>query len=328
MAVYGHQSWRTIGGVISLLGLVGCTGPAVTTQALLPARYLEAVRYRNVAVLPIAGPEGYALAAEIETRLKDLWVEGRPYFSVRAPESLPAQLPSDPGELARWARRFGVEGLYTGAVTVADVDDQSYTEQRRECVQWEEKKCVRYESFPVYCIERKATFVFIPRLIDVATGQVVYSRDIQGTAARRACPDRRETLPTPGELLRMARQRALDEFLTDVAPRYAVVRIPLMTDEEAVLDPVAQGLLKEGVRWARDGRLDRACESWRRAYERVPSAVPVLYNLGVCAEATGDLQQALTWFTRAARSGGDDRRVREALERVRRRLEAEAAVQP
>lgn len=328
MAVCRHHSWWTIGGVISLLGVLGCAGPAVKTQVLLPARYPEAVQYRNVVVLPMAGPEGYALTAEIEARLKDLWVEGRPYFSVRAPESLPAQLSGDPGELARWARRFGVDGLYTGTVTVADVDDQPYTEQRRECVQWEGKKCVRYESVPVYCIERKAIFVFIPRLIDVATGRVVYSRDIRGTAARRACPDRRETLPTPGELLRAARQRALDEFLTDVAPRYAVVRIPLMTDEEAVPDPEARGLLEEGVRWARNGRLDRACEDWRRAYERAPSAVPVLYNLGVCAEATGDLREALSWFTQAARQAGDDRRVREAIERVRQRMEAEAAVQP
>jgi Flp pilus assembly protein TadD len=64
-------------------------------------------------------------------------------------------------------------------------------------------------------------------------------------------------------------------------------------------------------------RFDRACELWGEARLLSPDSVSLLYNLGVCAELTGNLEQAADLYHKAHKlTTKPDDRITEALKRI------------
>ncbi len=316
------------------VALVGCA-TKVRVNMLQPAAFHEASLTKSVAVVPFSGPDGENFAAEIEGVLGSINIDDRPYFSLVDRRSLDRVISEqkfsqsglvDPGTAARLGRMVGAQGIYTGTVTAAEVKDHRYTEQRRECVKYEEakkdakwyegRKCLQYRAFTVRCLKRDANFAVTPRLIDVSTGRVLYSRNLGDAASSSGCDDGSPP-KSREELLEKTKNTVKAQFRKDVAPFYVTAEIGLMDMTDGIAAPEPKESLKRGIEYASRGRLDAACEIWGAARIQAPASPALLYNLGVCAESRGDAEAALSLYRQADRLlGKPDDDITAALNRV------------
>lgn len=309
--------------VLSAVLLTGClatTGPTTSVTTVMPAASSEAARLRKIAVLPFDGPSGREFALDVEAMLASITDHNKPYFTVVERQKfkeldLEIKLTQTPAftsrEALRFGRRLGVSALYTGIVSKPVTNVNRSQESRTVCAEEDRKKkgflgmpkCKRWAETKVSCSRTEAIYAFTPKLIEVQTGQIVFSNSIQGVAVTSSCADQSEPTPSSAQLLEAAKNFALANFRKQVAPSLANVSIQLMDSAQGISDENAKRKLGQGIEFAKAGRLDRACELWQEAYDPAPRSISIIYNLGVCAEAEGksseNLEKAAEKYRRA-----------------------------
>jgi len=314
--------------------LSGCA-TKIRVKMLQPAQYHEASLTKAVAVLPFSGPGGREFAAEMESVLAGVGIDDKQYFTLVDRASIDKVTSEmkfsqsglvDEKTAVKLGKLVGAHGIYTGVVTCNNYDDSRYTERRQTCKYYEQKRdqkgniyqgaCIQWHYYNVHCVKRVANFAATPRLVDVTTGRVIYSRNLTAMTDSSGCED---TRPVQSEmvLLEQARERVKKDFRRDIAPYYVTREIRLMDSTDGIADKEAIDKLKRGMQYADKGRMDNACELWGDARSRAAGSHALLYNLGVCAESRGDLENALSLYKQSDRIlGKPDDDIALALGRV------------
>jgi tetratricopeptide (TPR) repeat protein len=161
-----------------------------------------------------------------------------------------------------------------------------------------------------------ANFATTPKLIEVATGKIIYSKNLSATTTSAGCDDR--SLPQgEKELIDKVKGSIKAQFRKDVAPYYVTEEIKIMDATDGIEAKEAKDKLKDGIEYADKGRMDTACERWGSARILAPSSFSILYNLGVCAESRGDAEAARSLYMQADKIlGKPDDDITLALSRV------------
>ncbi len=314
-----------------------CPGCATTVKVtmLQPAPYHEASITKRIAVLPFTGPGGQNFASELEAVLANIYIHDKQYFTLvdrtaidKTMNELQLSLSGaiDEKTAARVGKMVGAEAIYTGLISLSDCSDSFYKQQRRSCTKREilydksgnarEGKCLRWRTYNVTCNKRTANFNCSPKLIDVTTGRILYSRNILGVAWAAGCEDS-NPIPGKAELIGRAKHDALSQFRLDVAPSPVTRSIELMSSKKGITSKEAKEKLKNGIAYAGKERMDAACELWEEARRLEPEVPSILYNLGVCAESQGDFARALDFYRKADKAlGNPDDNINAALKRV------------
>jgi hypothetical protein len=324
----GDNKRPAVGYLFSGLALIGavitlsaCAAPSIRTTALAPARFHEATKIREVAVLPFEGPMGREFSAEIEGTITSISIDNKQYFTLidrtRLNRILKEQELSQTGLVdEKWAvkvgKMVGAKGIYTGVVTAATVKDNPYTEKRQECSEKEilydkkgnayEGNCLKWRTYQVSCLKRDAIFAFTPKLVEVETGKVIYSRNLSQMQSAQGCQDSGIPLPSGVELLKKTKGLLKAAFKRDIAPFRVTFEIKLMDSEEGMASKEAALKLSQGMEFAQNNRFDRACELWAEGKSLSPNAPSLLYNLAICAEVRGDFGNALDLLRKADRA--------------------------
>ena len=321
--------------IFSTLSMISGCATKIRVNMLQPAQYHEASLTKAVAVMPFTGPGGKGFAAELESVLSGVGIDDKQYFTLVDRASIDKVISEmkfsqsglvDEKTAVKLGKMVGAQGIYTGIVNQNNYSDSNYREQRQTCTQYEEKKdkdgksyrgsCISWRTYYVNCTKRVADFSVTPRLVDVATGRVLYSRNISAMKNSSGCED---TKPVQSEmvLLEQAREQVKKEFRRDVAPYYVTREIRLMDSTDGIESKEAKDKLKRGLEYADKGRMDSACELWGEARNLTSGSCTLLYNLGVCAESRGDLDAALTLYRQADKLlGKPDDDISLALNRV------------
>jgi hypothetical protein len=318
----------------SFLILTGCA-TKVRVNMLQPATFHQASLTKAVAVLPFSGKDGRKFAAELEGVLGSVSIDDKQYFTLVDRASLDKIIDEmkfsqsgliDQKTAARIGKMVGAQGIYTGVVTLSKSQSSPYREERRECRQREikydkdgkpyEGSCINWRNYSVRCTKRTSNFEVTPKLIEVSTGRIVYSRNLAGSANSSGCEDR--TLPAEEqELLTKAKDDVKNQFRRDVAPYYVTTEITLMESTDGIESKEAKDKFKAGIEYADKGRMDSACELWGAARILASSSFAILYDLGVCAESRGDADAALALYKQADKLlGKPDDDITLALNRV------------
>jgi tetratricopeptide (TPR) repeat protein len=313
---------KRAGFMLLLASLVSfaCSAPAIRTTVLVPARFHPATRLKEVAVLPFDGPGGKEFAAQIEGVLAGITIDDKQYFTLiertRLENILKEQELSQTGMIdettaARVGKLTGAKGIYTGVVT-SRMRDTHYQQNRQECVRKQikydkkgnayEGDCISWRNHAVPCIRRNATFSFTPKLIEVETGRIIYSHSLGEMTSASACQDSGIPLPSGFELMARAKESSMAAFTRDIAPFYATFNIKLMESKEGIASKEAARKLDQGMDYVKNNRLDRACELWGEGRILSPHSPALLYNLAICAEVRGDLENALDMYQEADRA--------------------------
>lgn len=303
---------------VALLAFSGCA-TKIKVNMLQPAQYHEASLTKTVAVLPFSGPGGREFAAEIEGVLVGIGIDDKQYFTLVDRTSIDKSISEmkfsqsglvDQKTAVKLGKMIGAQGIYTGVVSQNSYDDSHYSEKRQSCTQYEQKKddkgrtyqgaCLNWRYYNVRCMKRIANFAVSPKLVDVTTGRILYSRNLSATTNSSGCED---TRPVQSEmvLLEQAKDSVRKEFRRDIAPYYVTREIRLMDSTDGITSKEAIDKLKRGMEFANKGRMDSACELWGEARNIATNSYSLLYNLGVCAESRGDLDAALSLYKQSDR---------------------------
>lgn len=343
------SEWYGLLCITALLLLTSCAGPSISTTMLMPARYHEASRLKDVAVLPFDGSGGSEFASEIEGTLASVTVGDKLYFTIVDRAKLEKILDqevrlsqsgiTDPATLVKVGKAVGAKGVYTGVIAKPQSEVSDFTEGRTKCAYEEtytdhkgkqRTRCAKWTEYSVSCKKRVAVFAFTPKLIEVESGKILYSTNVSGSATDAICSDGGRPLMSESEVVAKAKQPTLHQFKTDVAPYYVTISIKLMDSTDGITSDAAKERLKQGIAFAVNNRLDRGCELWGEAITLIPNAPTptLLYNLGICSEITGDIAQALDLYKKADRLlVKPDDRVTASLARVKKRFEDQKKLQ-
>jgi tetratricopeptide (TPR) repeat protein len=318
-ALYGGVNRFTFLVLLACAGFFLLSGCAtkIKVNMLQPAQYHEASLTKAIAVLPFQGHGGKAFAAELEGVLASIGIDDKRYFTLVDRASIDKTISEmqlsqsglvDQKTAVKLGKLIGAQGIYTGIVTQNKYDDNPYREDRQTCTRYEKKRdkegreyqgsCISWNRYTVNCNKRVANFAVSPKLVEVATGRILYSRDLSSMADSSGCED---TRPAQSELVLLAKTResVKNEFRRDIAPYYVTLEIKLMDSTDGVESKEAKDKLKRGIEYADKGRMDSACELWGEARIIAPNSYVLLYNLGVCAESRGDLDAALGLYKQA-----------------------------
>lgn len=325
---------------ISFTTITACT-PAIKHTALMPARFHNASLLKEVAVLPFEGKQGREFATEIEGALASINIGDKQYFTVVDRVKLDKIINElkfsqsglvDESKAAQLGKMVGAKGIYTGIINRSESVDNPYREERSVCAQRELKRdrrgnlvegsCIRWNNYTVNCTERRAIFEFTPKLIEVETGRVVYSKTITQTKSAKGCSDSSLPIPSSFELIGNAKELAKADFKKDVAPYYITMEIKLMDSTDGITAKEAEKKFEQGLDFAKHQRMDRACELWGEARIISPNSPSILYNLGLCSEITGDPEKALDLYKKADKlMTKPDDKLTAALKRVGTQVE-------
>jgi curli biogenesis system outer membrane secretion channel CsgG len=316
--------------LFAVLVLGGCASVA-KVEATMPAKVPEAASYRRVAVYPFEGRSGEIYRSEIEALLSGITVKQRRYFTVVERSRLDSVLNEqrragsalfDEQSAAEIGKLTGTEAIYMGSVTGENIDDQRYTKSVRRCSAYDNNgKCITWRTDSIPCTNRTATISFTVKLVEVTQGTIPYAKTLTGRSTSSACRGDGRKLDSRANLFRIARQLAYIDLRRDVAPYPVTMKITLLDDTDGIETEFARSRLSSGIEFARADRLDRACELWLEARGQAPDSVSILYNLGVCAEATGNLKDARNLYRQADRLlSKPNKTINEALDRIDRRI--------
>ena len=86
-----------------------------------------------------------------------------------------------------------------------------------------------------------------------------------------------------------AKNQALRKFQQMMAPHYVSREFVMLEKDDTTPRAAAKEKIDQGVKWAKEGRLDRACEFWQEAYSLHSQGYAIHYDLGLCAEMVGKL---------------------------------------
>lgn len=288
----------------TLAGLSGCAAP-LHTEVVEPPKSPAVSRLRHVAIFPFTGPSGEQITSEVESLLAQATEHGQPFFVVVDRRTLQHAVDElslhktglvDSRTASRVGKFVGAEGIYVGSVYIPPITRQTSLQDRYACSGVLHPArifsgCANMAKTTVSCINKVAQFTIVPRLIAVATAQIVYQPTITGQAQGSSCSD------TGGEvddhtLVGQAATQALNKLRDDVTPHVRVLDLVLKTDM-ANLDEPSRTRFGNAMAFAHADRMDRACTTWRELQSENRASVTLAFDVAVCEENDGHLDTAM-----------------------------------
>ena len=314
-----------IGGCVTSTGI---NGPTIAINAVYPAENKKASALRKISVLPFEGQDGEKVATLFEQELSEVEdasldkTDGKqPYFQI-----VHGVQPKTGGTDIETAIKFGqnnnISGIYIGNVTTYNVETKPYTETETKCVQYKgllSLTCLEERDVQIQCQTRTADVAFSVRLVDVQSEKVVFSTSKSKTISEDACKDDQGVMQlkkggvfsgiikavnslsgvdsqvlTESEMLRKVIDEPMIEIAQSVAPSVQLVNVAVKTSMTLVEDEAARKTFSGAYEFLRDaGDAETACERWAMLEQNGHRDPNLSYNLGVCYELNGDIQEAL-----------------------------------
>lgn len=303
-----ERRWvRALSALAALtLGLapIPASAETLTIEGLYPARDREAAEVGSLVVERFGGREGRELSFALEGMLAELSVNRQPYFRVVAERS---SAPAD---------------AVLSGIASATVENQPVEEGRKECIERDGKgKCLREQDVTIKCQRRTVSLNPSLRMARLDDGAIVYQRQLPQRDQIVLCPDRQANRTIEDTIAALI-GNVVAEVRLDIAPVYR-------SDAIRVLE-VRKGLDKDQGNRFRDAlkatfrNPQASCDIWQALDGEVPGQGSVVFNLALCAEQRGDLDNALVRYQQAQTLLPRERAINAAFDRIAARRTAEA----
>jgi hypothetical protein len=286
--------------IIAGMTATSALAETATMTGRFPAQYRDAAMLGSLAVERFGGRDGGAVSSAIERALGD----GQHFDLIGG-------------------RRAGgrADGSMTGNVSSA-VEDSYYKRKEKRCTQRDSNnKCLKEEEVEIRCTRRIANLAADIRIVRNYDGQIVYSVNkplrqqidwCEGQAPSRTADEMIGSMV--GEIAGSVRH--------DITPRIDTYRIRFIEG--------SKGMPKDQVKRWKDlikltqRNLGAACQGFAEMNRVIPNHGSILFNLGLCSEAAGDLTGAIRWYQLASPYLGRNNDADQGVRRVQSRIVADS----
>ncbi len=191
-----------------------------------------------------------------------------------------------------------------------DVEECAVRDNRNK---WIEKKNVSYP-----CRARNVTLQPEVRLVE-RTSDLLYAKSDRLTLSRRFCRDEHVT-PSVDSMVEELAGRFAAGVRTAIAPSFRAEDIRLLESRNGI-SKADHETFRTALRLTKN-KIAAACEALAALERKNPSNITVLFNIGLCHDSAGDLEQAVQTYEAvlAIRSGKLE--PEDGLRRIASRLRA------
>ena len=204
------------------------------------------------------------------------------------------------------------QGVISG-FTKVDVNERKVQREKEQCTEKSNGNCTKKEKVKVDCTERRIDLTTTLRVADTKDGAILYTQSRPQTDTTSWCPDERPWRTT---------EKAIDDMIGKAAKKFAKDITPTRESYSVRLREEREGMDKDlGKRFKDSVKLSQrdwqaACGIWRGMDGELPNQPSLLFNLGLCAEVSGDYKSADALYRRAAGTGIRDGAFADAIDRV------------
>jgi hypothetical protein len=288
-----------------VLGASAAHAETLTVSGWYAAEQRDVAMLQSLAVDRFDGEDGPGLASAIEYALgqgRDR--DGAPYYTLRS--------------------RYGdVDAMVYGAMRVRVAFEDFKRKAKRCAADPQSTKCKDDEKVEIDLACRR-------RIISANADIKVTRLDDDALIYNRALPQRNQTETCEGEKLPPAVDDIVDDLVRTIAGQFAAQITPYGRTEKIRIRETRSGMTKDDANQMKAlialTKRDEAgaCRGWADMEERGVNHPTLKFNLGLCAEASGMLDMALGYYEPLAASSRNAVDVREAIDRVERRMAGEA----
>jgi hypothetical protein len=167
---------------------------------------------------------------------------------------------------------------------------------RTECVERDDNdKCIRSEEFPIPC--RELTVQVMPRLLLTTNdGEQIYSNNEPLFQTERYCRND-AVIPSALDIESDLIDQLARNIRFDLAPVERFERVRIMESRKDLVRE-DRDAFRQAVRLTKTDQA-AACDAFADLEQGNPMQVSVLFNIGLCQEASGDLEAARAYYKRA-----------------------------
>lgn len=340
---------RVLAVAAALLAAQTVTAKPVKYPARFPAKNVAASQLRTIAILPFEGQDGAEFTHALTVALETAMLDQQPHFTVKSVDSdLTDTLSSkkgarggegDTAKAVRIGRRLGVQGVYLGRVTAAEVAMANYQTPVKT------KDETTYRT----CVKLLGQYGVLLKLVRTDTGAIVYSDTITQAESFNRCggdgtlsgsianaitdaifkKKSNDVLQTPEGMRNKMRSDAASKVRTLVAPFNKDLEIEFKRANKDIAKEQRE-LFGNAIAFADAGRLDRACSMFETMMtDANVNNVTLLFNMGACQEALlpDEPASALQYYAKADQLlAKPDKAVSEAYLRLKGMLSASRSI--
>ncbi len=291
-----------VGLAVATLAAAGAHAETLRIESLVPAQSDEAAALHAIAVDRFEGREGPGFANLIEDRLAAASIDGQPYFT-----------------LIHSSQAYNADAILDGEARVR-VSETKYTQRRNVCVEEDDKgKCLRREDRELSC--RRLSLDVLPRAnLRMPDGVMVWSRNFAKNRVLSYCPGYDDE-PLIATAVDAAMAEAADEVRLALAPMQVWQDVRVMESRKGMPKPVSEAFRGAIQLTKRNER--GACEAFAALEPEMPTHPSLVFNLGLCAEQTGDFDTAKRYYRAALADKKSDDEAQMGIRRIDRTLAAE-----
>lgn len=299
-----HRLNAMIASLMAVL-ISACANTAAVNVEYAP-RVAGAEDIYSMSVLDFDGPYGVAFADAVESELVSARFRGAPAVTIVDPSLAGRGYGRgryrggyrSPAGLVEIGERLGVDAIVGGAVLGDRVSDSVYTRERRRCAaRNDDGDCVEYRTYVIECWNVRVDVDARVLLVAVPGAQTLFNDVLRGDSAMSYCED--EALPhTVDQLVLYAIADAARPVRELFVPHEQVVHAPFQRPGNTLSESQSAGF-QQAYDLAGQDRLGEACEIWRNLESEGLRTPGLVYNIGLCAELTSNLEAALALYDEA-----------------------------
>ena len=278
----------------------------LSVSGIYPAGNDAAAELNTISVEPFGGVDGPTLSLELEDRLRNVSIEGEPYFEV-LPSSFVANAEGE------------VDAVLRGTVTTRTSTVRASPRKDKKCVARNDKgKCTEKVDIKIPC--RALSVTVQPRLRLIGTGgELIHSDNRSIEKSERYCRGDDEPFADP----------MIEEALADIARSVRYELAPVQRIEDIRLLEARKGMkgdprkaFRDAIKLTKSDPL-QACLNFKALEEPIGEHVSLLYNLGLCSESDGDFDTASSFYDRALAADPKKSLAQDGLDRIAARARAD-----
>lgn len=283
--------------IIIALFSFGCAAK-IDMTIVSPAKNNDLLDYKNIAIYSVVTSDKADYTADFEKALSEIELDGKKYFNVKKDKFM-KKLRADnvfsidnPKSVIDSAKEVGVNGFWVGEI-YEEYTHEQFKRTKNTCFDIElggpDENC---GSILVFCDRRNINITGNMSLLDGETGISVYKDSITATLNSESCSDDKNKV-SEDDIRKQAIDELINSFTKTIAPFEEKIKIELISNKDGINDDLSRKHFSAGISFAKEGRMDKACNSWKIAYERNPKAIGLMYNMAVCYEWETKYEEAL-----------------------------------
>jgi hypothetical protein len=300
------RHFRAILAGWALLGATAAVAETLPVSGVYPAGNDAAAALGTIAVERFGGVDGQQLSIAVADRLREVAIDGEPYFRI-----VPSRSSSE------------VDAVLQGTAGAEASRRDSGTREKEACVERDDDDdCIRREKRRIPCWDQVVRLDATVRLVGIE-GEPIHALDRADEQAERFCEG--DQRPSTEALVRQLAARYADTLRSDLAPVERSEQIRVMETREGLSRDDGRAF-REAVRLTKNDP-DAACAAWSAIEASNPGNAATRFNLGLCAESRGELYEAYDRYRSVAAGGEDAGYAKQGIGRIEGRWRANAQLE-